>query len=70
MTYTQKLQSCLIDTGKAVEKMQDEKTPDIREIGILYKKFLQAVANDDMKQMAKESKGLTAVLMKWRVEKL
>lgn len=70
MTYTHKLHSTLIDTGKAVDKMQGEKTPNIREIGVLYKKFLQAVADDDMKGMTQASKELTAALVKWRVEKL
>lgn len=68
--YAQKLQDCLIDIGKAVEKMQDEKKPNIIMIGNYYNKFLKAVAKEDMKEMNRTSKALIAALAKWRIEKL
>lgn len=68
--YTQKLQDCLIDIGKTVEKMQTEKKPNILMIGSYYNKFLKAIAKDDMREMVEASKELITVLVKWRVEKL
>lgn len=68
MTYTQKLQSTLIDTGKSVEKLRDYTPPTIPEIEVLYDKFLQAVDKDDMREMTEASKELITALVKWRVE--
>jgi hypothetical protein len=70
MTYTQKLQSALIDTGKAVEKAEKLPTPTISVMDVLYDKFKHAEATGDMTAMAQTSKDLIAGLVKWRVEKL
>lgn len=68
--YNRKLQQCLIDTGKKVERQIVDKTPSIPDIEILFDKLLQAVETGDMKSQSVTSGELIAGLVKWRVEKL
>jgi hypothetical protein len=68
--YTRKLETALIDTGKAVERSQAEMTPILSELDILYDSFRQALVGDDMMKQIKAAKALTAAILKWQIEKL
>jgi len=69
-SYTHKLESALIDTGKAVERSKAEMTPILSELEDLFIDFQMAVKSDDMMKQIKAAKALTAAIVKWQIEKL
>lgn len=68
--YTNKLQQCLIDTGKMVEKKLPYGTPNMDDLQQLYDAFTEAVDSGDMKAQSVASGELIAGLVKWRVEEM
>jgi len=66
--YTHKLQQALINAGKSVERSQEEMTPILPELDVMYNNFREAVDGDDLMSQVKAVDKLTAALIKWKIE--
>lgn len=70
MTYTHKLQSCLLTTGHDVEAMIDQPPPDAKDLILALYYFRKAMDREDMKAMRKWATQLVAMVVKLQIEKL
>lgn len=66
--HTRKLHTALIETGKEVESMVE--TPDIADMEDQFRRFKAVAQVNDMKAMRKYGRRLSAMVVKWMVEKL
>lgn len=68
--YQRKLQSALIDTGKAVEAMKGQPTPDEGDLILTLHWLQNAMQKNDMRAMRKHARELGAMVVKLQVERL